>query len=177
MKHIFDKPILSILGIIGVIVIITLSSILTARSQNLPQSEITDFQWTATPTRPPWCKSLPYKTVIEGTSTPTPNILTQMVPVNLPEQPTRTPYPITHIIDLAPDLPLEDKGTALVFRCNGEMDEYLTRQITYPDLLKVINLGEGDVLLTLAAPASLMGHQPPLIVPTSIITQTPIPYP
>lgn len=180
MKLKIIKPITIITAFLGLFIIVALFNNWQTSTQDLSQPANPTSNWTASSTRPPWCKPLPSEPAIVGSATPTPNPFTPMVPVYKTAPPTRTPYPIAHTIDLAPDLPLEDKGTAWVFRCNGEKDQYLFGEITYSDLLKAINLGEGDVLLGLASPASLMGKHPPPLVPTitqTLMIQTPIPYP
>ena len=174
------KPITIITAFLGLFIIVALFNTWQTSTQDLPLPANPTLNWTASPARPPWCKPPPSEPVIEGTATSTPNIFTSMVPVYKTERPTRTPYPIAHIVDLAPDLPLEDKGTALVFRCNGEMDQYLFGYITYSELLEAINLGEGDKIINSAPPASMMKHAPPPLIPTMAqtpITLTPFPYP
>lgn len=148
MKRLFGKPIVYITSMIGILVIIALLNTWTTRSQNLALSEITGIPMTATPTRPPWCKPIPTEPPSLGTASPTPDFLNLVQLPLYTDQPTRTPYPIAHTYDLAPDRPSSEKAIALVFRCNGDMDHYLISPMAHDDLLKAINLGEGDILYT-----------------------------
>jgi len=179
MKRFFEKPRITITSAIEMILIIGLLDSCQTQTQSLAQPIITVSQWTTTPTRPPKCKPIPTEPPIVDPATPTPNILTPVQHPAYTDQPTRTPYPIAHTYDLAPDLPPEDKGIALVFRCNGEEDQYLIGPMPYVDFLKAIKLREGDVLLGVASPASLMGHEPPFLIPSLIASpnSTPTPYP
>jgi hypothetical protein len=128
-----------------------------------------------TPTRPPWCVPYPVEPTSSEPPTPTPNILTPQPPP--PEAPTRTPYPIAHLVDLYPEVPSEDKGTALVYRCNGELDEYLYDPVKfheYSDLLKQLDLKPGD-FVSLVPPASVMMHQIATVGPSYQVTQNHLP--
>ena len=178
---------LFITSIPGIIIIAVLLSTCNHRVIDNQQLANTEFTWSPISTRPAWCVQSPWSSLIIGTPTPTPNLLTQMVPNTLPLEPTRTPYPIAHLIDLAPDLWPEDKATAFVFRCNGELDEYLVGSMEYSELLKIVDLKEGDII-NIAPPASIMGNQilpkispsyPPSTPqqPTRSITTTDIHYP
>ncbi len=147
-----------------------------ASSQGQPLV-VTSSSRYATATRPPWCKPLPTEPPILGTATATPNILTPYVKPSTPLL-SSVPIPTPHIVDLAPDLPFDDKLEVLVFRCNGQEDLVLVDPKDDP--YKVVPLAEGDIILVVAPPASLMEHQLPTQKPSPIYpTNTPNanPYP
>lgn len=104
-----------------------------------------------------------------------------------------TPLPIKRTIDLAPELPSENKLTVLVWRCDGSIDLYLAEP-SVEDISFKFELQKGDVVMDILPPAATFGNQPPplsgLQAPTPIgiptgypvltqpfFTLTPLPYP
>lgn len=179
MKRYMNRTLVMVMGVIVVIVLITGLSILSGRSQNPSQQEDAYPTWLVTPTRPPWCVPLPpTQTLPPGPATPTPNILTQQAPVVGTPQPTYTPYPTPFIIDLAPNLPGDEKAVVYVFLCNGDKVLYYIAPLTDP--YDVIDLEEGDIITGIGPPAKLM-RPPPYYTITPSPSRTPYisptPYP
>ncbi len=187
MKGFSRRSLIMISSLIVILVTIAFYTTWQARSQAQPWMDPTYSTVQPTPTRPPWCKPLPYESDIIGTPTSTPNVFSQKTPAMLPTQLTPTPYPIAHVIDLAPEIPGNEKGIAYVYRCNGEIDEYLFGAITYSELVDQVDLKEGDIV-SLVPPTANFGHEilppestlqfptnsvPTISLPTSIIKQTP----
>ena len=80
--------------------------------------------------------------------------------------------------DLSPELSLRDKSEIVVFRCNGTYDLFLAGPEI--DIDRRLNLKPGDVIISSAPPASLVGHEPPEPLDGPIITpvdSTPYPPP
>ena len=91
--------------------------------------------------------------------TPTPNP-TQQADPSFPTPPMTegiTPIPITHVLDLNPELLYEDKMIVVVYRCDGTWDEYRLDPTLFPD---AIHLSYGDIIYIEYPPASMMGRPP-----------------
>jgi hypothetical protein len=170
-------------GIILGILLIGGAIIVTAKKPNAHDKEdflnyrIPTIHLDPSPTRPAYCVPIPREPTSDIPPTATPaRFSTQAVQ----DQPTLTPIPFTHVIDLSPELPLEDKSELVVFRCDGTFDLYWGGPEINMDL--AVNLGPGDVILSSSSPASLMGHHPPpppgpeTITPPTITTATMAPY-
>lgn len=133
-----------------------------------------------TSTRPAQCVPLPSVDVnsLKITSSPTPirpNPSEAPSKKSTPQQslgfsPTTTPFAISHIYDLNPQLDSRDKSYVYIYRCNGTMDLFLLGP--NDNLSTSIVLGYGDVIYSAIQPASLMGHHPP--IPTYLPAQTTI---
>jgi hypothetical protein len=90
--------------------------------------------------------------------------------------PSVTPRVYANIVDLSPEIPLQDKWETVVFRCDGTFDKFLAGPGI--DVDQFLNLEPGDVVINTIAPASLMGHEPPEPPDWPTITPaTSIPYP
>ncbi len=81
-------------------------------------------------------------------------------PSSLP-LPSVTPIPISKTTDLAPELREADKSKVYVKRANGTFEVFWIRPRDKASI--VIPLQPGDVILHVISPASLMGHQPPVL--------------
>jgi hypothetical protein len=93
-------------------------------------------------------------------STPTPNGLNPVDPSLLPVMPTAIQ---PEVVDLAPDIPYEDKPSVVVQHPDGSRTMYLVA----PDQLDAFiqNLPLGDKFVGDIPPPSLMGHEPPTVTP------------
>jgi hypothetical protein len=91
--------------------------------------------------------------------TPTPNALTPVDPALIPVRPTAIQ---PEIVDLAPDIPYEDKPSVVVQHPDGSRTRYLVA----PDALDAFiqDLPEGDRFLGDISPPSILGGGEP---PTS----------
>ena len=91
--------------------------------------------------------------------TPTPNGLTPVDPALVPVRPTAIP---PEIVDLAPDIPYEDKPSVVVQHPDGSRTRYLVA----PDMLDAFinDLPEGDRFVGDISPPSISGGSEP---PTS----------
>lgn len=98
------------------------------------------------------------------------------------QQPTATAYPITQKFDLSPNLPDQQKSTLLVFRCNGNYEQYLAGpEVAIPTALE---LQPGDRIIQSIPPTVLVGAKPVYepkdsnpYPPPENSTPTPISYP
>ena len=169
------KPIGMILGVLllsGTVLVTAQKLNQVNQAQSTPPLFPTVLR-TPSPTRPANCIPLPQETAINSTLTPTPDRLTSPMP-NF--RPTVTPRVYTNTFDLSPELPLQDKSEIVVFRCSGTFDLFLAGPEV--DIDQRINLEPGDLIISSAPPASLMGHKPP--EPPDWPTVTPatlLPYP
>lgn len=95
-------------------------------------------------------------------STPTPTYaLTPVNPSLLPAMPTAIQ---PKVVDLAPNIPYEDKPSVVVQHPDGSRTMFLVA----PDVLEAFleNLPEGDVLKLVLAPPSMLGSgEPPTTEP------------
>lgn len=95
-------------------------------------------------------------------STPTPTYaLTPVNPSLLPAMPTAIQ---PKVVDLAPNIPYEDKPSVVVQHPDGSRTMFLVA----PDVLETFleNLPEGDVLKLVLAPPSMLGSgEPPTTEP------------
>jgi hypothetical protein len=94
-------------------------------------------------------------------STPTPTYALTLGPNDeslLPVMPTAIQ---PKLVDLAPQIPYEDKPAVVVQHPDGSRTMYLVA----PDAIDgfIENLPEGDELKLLISPPSLMGHEPPTV--------------
>lgn len=117
-----------------------------------------------------------------ATNTPAPFQLTPSQIATLPFYPSATPWPISKITDLSPDVPTDHKGQVTVFHCDGSFELFLTAGTQVPLL-------PGDMVIRSIAAEALVGHQPPeatgftpplLSTPTPVtpyVSRTPFPYP
>jgi len=94
-------------------------------------------------------------------STPTPNGLNPVDPSLLPVMPTAIQ---PEVVDLAPDIPYEDKQPSVVVQ---HPDGSRTMYLVAPDMVEAFleNLPMGDELRNIIPPPSLMGHEPPTTEP------------
>lgn len=193
--------VLGILLISGVAIGLSYTISQSSRLQNtpppFPSLNIKISATKVTPTRPAHCVPLPSIETSSSipTATPTHSITTSQILTKL--TPTIIPSPaVSHTYDLSPNLSVADKSTIIIFRCDGTRDLYLLGPELDPD--KAIILGQGDIILSSAPPASMVGHYPPtsskslteqpstMIPPypappiggqAKQVTQTPYPYP
>jgi len=88
--------------------------------------------------------------------TPTPNALTPVDPALVPDRPTAIP---PEIVDLAPDIPYEDKPSVVVQHPDGSRTRYLVA----PDMLDAFinDLPEGDRFVGDISPPSISGGSEP----------------
>jgi hypothetical protein len=88
--------------------------------------------------------------------TPTPNGLTPVDPALVPVRPTAIP---PEIVDLAPDIPYEDKPSVVVQHPDGSRTRYLVA----PDALDAFieDLPAGDTLKLVLSPPSILGAPEP----------------
>ena len=88
--------------------------------------------------------------------TPTPNALTPVDPALVPDRPTAIP---PEIVDLAPDIPYEDKPSVVVQHPDGSRTRYLVA----PDALDAFieDLPAGDTLKLVLSPPSILGAPEP----------------
>jgi hypothetical protein len=120
---------------------------------------------TATATRPSRCVPLPVEKNI-SIRTPTPKDYSQSGPTAF--APTTTPIPLKSSYDFDPSIPMDQKSSVVILRCNGDWEEYWLgpgRSLT-----ESVKLDEGDVVWLSAPPTSAMGKRPP--EPTKKITVT-----
>lgn len=117
--------------------------------------------------------SQPSQTVVGPTRTPTPKPDEIRTPP--PFAPTFTPYPVTEVTDLAPELAAGDKATAFVQHPDGTFQKILFKYNTDP---KDLPLRPSDVLVQIVPPASIIGHfaLTPFVL-SSTATSTLQPYP
>jgi len=132
------------------------------------------------PTRPAECVPLPYtNTYLHITLTPTPDLSNPNEKIKPYLSPTVTPIAVTRTINLSPKTNPNDLARTYVFRCNGDMDLYISGPDV--DIDKAMDLKYGDVVIFTEPPISLMGKHPPKPspLPTQIFptTVTSIPYP
>ena len=124
---------------------------------------------TATSTRPANCVPLPYSNRSSSTITPTPDrALGTTPPVAF--SPTVTPITYSNTYDLDPSISQEDKGSVIVFRCNGSWDFYWLDP--NKNIYQYIPLAEGDYIWMVNPPTSVMGKKPLEITATSVSTIT-----
>jgi len=83
--------------------------------------------------------------------------------------PTRTPLPISGVIDLAPELATEDKEMLIVQHCNGAYVVLLLK----PMVASEWPLCPGDVIISLLPPMSIPHGKPPK--PSQPPPETPVP--
>lgn len=110
-------------------------------------------------TRPAYCKPLPKQMAIGSEPTPTPNAGQRFSFLTPDLLPSVTPLPIDHNIDLNPEIPLVEKSEIIVYRCDGTYDRYYVGG--NGDISSQLELREGDVILSSAPPAKLIGVRPP----------------
>jgi len=170
-----NKIVVAIVGVLfcsGVVFIVANGIFQTDQAPQTPPKLPATLR-TPSPTRPTYCVPLPQESATDSSRTPTPDRYSSPEPYF---HATVTPRGYSHVYDLSPELPLIDKSEIVVFRCDGTFDLYLIG----PDvnLDQNINLYPGDVIISSAPPASMMGHEPP--EPTfwaSPVTEIPYPPP
>lgn len=138
---------------------------------DLPQ--LPTIQMSPSVTRPSDCVPFPTDEKSTATLTPTPARSASAVPSS---RASVTPRVYANMIDLSPELPVEEKSQIIVFRCNGSFDHYFVGPNI--DINSRIQLYPGDVIIQSIAPAMLMGHKPP--EPTEVPPSNPpttFPYP
>jgi hypothetical protein len=118
-------------------------------------------------TRPAGCVPLPsLKNVTSANLTATPTFtsidssktIVAVPPKNIDAQPENT-------INLSPNLANQDEAQVRVFRCDGKIDVYFIDPNV--DFNKLIVLKDGDTIISSVPPASMMGHIPPPLNPSS----------
>ncbi|MFZ3069598.1 MAG: hypothetical protein WA110_00530 [Anaerolineaceae bacterium] len=72
--------------------------------------------------------------------------------------PLLTPVPDGYIVDLAPDISDEDKSTVIVIHADGTKTLYLVSEDKIDNFVQ--NLAQGDSVLQILPPSSLMGQFP-----------------
>lgn len=135
------------------------------------------------PTRLPSCVPYPSEKVSYATSTVTPDMSKQSK-VEPVFSPSVTPLPYRQINDLAHEIDQMNKGSVIIFRCDGSWDLYwFDPQKGYESNIK---LDKGDMVWMINPPTSLMGKKPPeqpqdgkvdIHSPTPIVTLAPYPQP
>ncbi|HEY9074942.1 MAG TPA: hypothetical protein VIO61_00260 [Anaerolineaceae bacterium] len=109
------------------------------------------------PTRVKGCVPYP-KMENVNSPTPTPNILNKVgVPAVYP--PTVTLIPYRRIVDLDDTLTQSEKGSVIVFRCDGSWDIYWFNPSK--GYKNDVYLQQGDVIWMVNPPSSLGGRKPP----------------
>jgi hypothetical protein len=159
--------------VIAMIVFLLLVVMVVTAKDNHQAPSLLNFQMAPSATRPFHCVPLPFTETSDSNPTPTP--IRYALAEDHP-RPTVTLRAFTNTFDLSPELPLEQKSTTIVFRCDGSFDQYLAGVTVNVD--RFINLMPGDVIIGSSAPAVMMQRQPPsasnwLVTPFN----TPVPYP
>lgn len=120
------------------------------------------------------CAPTPQGAQDGGPRTPTP-LLSEFGTPPAVAAPTVTPLPISKKTDLAPSLAERDKAFVYVMRCRGEFELFLVPPDAFgKGISTTLSLQSGDVILSYAPPASMMGHRPPdPTIASSLMTPTP----
>lgn len=109
-----------------------------------------------------------------GQRTPTPQLSDFGTPPMI-LAPSVTPFPVSQVIDLVPQLSENDKARVYVRRSDGTYMVFLMR---FEMDIKDLPLSPGDVVVQKIPPPSLMGQQPPRTTfPAPTPTVPPYPAP